>query len=659
MINWGDGSAATAATVDEQTDSYSGTHVYANNPAGSPDGAFTVTATVTASYGPTAQSHAQVTVDNVPPSVVDLALSAGSILEGGTVTLTGAVTDPGVLDSKAVEVTWGDQTASAATFDPVARTFTATHGYAPSGTNGASVTDEIIATATDSDGGEGSARTSVVVDKASPILSGLTFQAASYLDGATASLTGVVVPGNQLDANTLTVSWGDGTTSPQPLAAGQTSFLVGHVYQDSSAGQPGGVFTATATLTDNVSRLSNGGTTTVTVANVPPVINAVTDTSSATARTPAGQPVGFTVAFTAPGVLETQTAIVIWGDGANSTTYALPPGAGKLDLTHVFAAQGTYAVTVRIEDEAGGISAPEGALAYVGASSPPSSLPAGLSRKAAPAGHAGIAAPVLPAGPALDFSAVVPSKNVSGAAIISSVPTPVAVTSEAAQSGVVVTTPAAASLAAPLTLPTVMSSAGISTAVPSPSSNTAKPAAETLPAVISSGGISIAVTSPAGSTARPPADAWSGTPTPAPSFLPLAAPPVWLSGSPRLPGPLPSTGHAPADSVPLMFTGAAAPTALGVTQSWGTLSAIARDADPAPPIRLRGTERIRTATYTPAPPRTAPPPARLFDDVSGEFDDSAASSPLGMGLMAGIDVGDGWLQLPPPVLARGNAFPHE
>lgn len=51
----------------------------------------------------------------------------------------------------------------------------------------------------------------------------------------------------------------------------------------------------------------------------------------------------------------------------------------------------------------------------------------------------------------------------------------------------------------------------------------------------------------------------------------------------------------------------------------------------------------------------AAPPPLLFGAESGEFDDSANPALSPFGQLAGIDVGDGWLQLPPPVLARGNA----
>jgi hypothetical protein len=54
-----------------------------------------------------------------------------------------------------------------------------------------------------------------------------------------------------------------------------------------------------------------------------------------------------------------------------------------------------------------------------------------------------------------------------------------------------------------------------------------------------------------------------------------------------------------------------------------------------------------------------PPPLLLFDEASGEFDDGVplerVPGTLVKSLTGGIDAGEGWIQLPPPVLLRTNA----
>ncbi|MBW3539574.1 MAG: right-handed parallel beta-helix repeat-containing protein, partial [Planctomycetes bacterium] len=85
----------------------------------------------------------QVTVENVAPEIVGLALSSTTILENDSVTLTGSFTDPGTADTHTVSINWGDgQTTSLATsslpagamltrdaIDPALWHFSAPHTY--------------------------------------------------------------------------------------------------------------------------------------------------------------------------------------------------------------------------------------------------------------------------------------------------------------------------------------------------------------------------------------------------------------------------------------------------------------------------------------------------------------------------------------------------
>ena len=72
----------------------------------------TATLTVTDALGLTGSSTTKVTVNNINPSNVKMALSASSINENGSVTLSGSFTDPATLDTHQVTVNWGDGSAN-------------------------------------------------------------------------------------------------------------------------------------------------------------------------------------------------------------------------------------------------------------------------------------------------------------------------------------------------------------------------------------------------------------------------------------------------------------------------------------------------------------------------------------------------------------------
>src|SRR3972149_6048339 len=62
-IDWGDGAAVQAGTVNEANDTVTGSHVYAN------DGVYTLTVTVSDGRGGVDQGAGTVTVTNLPPAV--------------------------------------------------------------------------------------------------------------------------------------------------------------------------------------------------------------------------------------------------------------------------------------------------------------------------------------------------------------------------------------------------------------------------------------------------------------------------------------------------------------------------------------------------------------------------------------------------------------
>src|SRR5207245_5617415 len=65
-----------------------------------------------------------------------------------------------------------------------------------------------------------------------------------------------------------------------------------------------------------------------------------------------GQTVNFLGTFTDPGVLDTHTATIAWGDNSTSTgTVTELNGSGSVVGTHVYADNGSYTITLSVRDK--------------------------------------------------------------------------------------------------------------------------------------------------------------------------------------------------------------------------------------------------------------------------------------------------------------------
>jgi PKD repeat protein len=145
------------------------------------------------------------------------------------------------------------------------------------------------------------------------------------------------------DGDALAYAWsfGDGGTA--------SGAAVQHAYAQD------GAYTVRLTVRDP-DGASHEAATTVTIANVAPSVNALT---APVAPVPVGAAVEVRAQFTDPGVLDSHTATIDWGDG--STSAAAVDGsaaAGEASGSHTYAAPGVYTVAVRVMDGDGGVSAP-------------------------------------------------------------------------------------------------------------------------------------------------------------------------------------------------------------------------------------------------------------------------------------------------------------
>jgi uncharacterized repeat protein (TIGR01451 family) len=90
----------------------------------------------------------------------------------------------------------------------------------------------------------------------------------------------------------------------------------------------------------------------VTVTNASPVIGSVVASPSGAA---VGSPVSLGVEFTDPGVVDTHTVSVDWGDGTAADARPVQSfGGDTVDIEHTYAVAGSYRVTVTVTDDDGG-----------------------------------------------------------------------------------------------------------------------------------------------------------------------------------------------------------------------------------------------------------------------------------------------------------------
>ena len=222
-VNWGDGGAAGTGL--------GGSHVYANN------GIYTVTVTVTDDDGGVGSDSLTVTVNNVAPTAA-ITLASAAIDENGVATVNGTFTDPGVLDTHAVSINWGDGRTSAATVTQNAGSgsFTASIQYLDDDPT-ATPSDNwpIMATVSDNDGGSGQASAALTVYNLAPEVA---VEATVPVDPvALGDAISVSVPFSDtgsLDTHAVSWNWGDGTSSSGTvaglLAAGSHVYAAPGIY---------------------------------------------------------------------------------------------------------------------------------------------------------------------------------------------------------------------------------------------------------------------------------------------------------------------------------------------------------------------------------------------------------------------------------------------
>lgn len=118
-IHWdfGDGKTATGTLTP--------THTFLD------DEVYTVTLTITDTYGGVGSDWLLVTVENVSPTLSELLDQ--ETLVGEIITVTGTFTDPGTLDTQTVVITWAEGVTETLELDASTRQFSFAHAYAEPG----------------------------------------------------------------------------------------------------------------------------------------------------------------------------------------------------------------------------------------------------------------------------------------------------------------------------------------------------------------------------------------------------------------------------------------------------------------------------------------------------------------------------------------------
>jgi VCBS repeat-containing protein len=159
----------------------------------------------------------------------------------------------------------------------------------------------------------------------------------SVNEGDVVQFNGTFVdPGQQFAEGGTGIQWdfGDGYTASGTLTPT-------HSYGDN------GVYTVTLTITDTGGAAMSDNLL-VTAANIAPELSALPDQSVLV-----GTVVSFTAVFTDPGILDTHTAVINWGDGS-SEAGTVDPSAMTVSGSHLYASEGVYTVTVTLTDDDGG-----------------------------------------------------------------------------------------------------------------------------------------------------------------------------------------------------------------------------------------------------------------------------------------------------------------
>ena len=223
-----------------------------------------------------------------------------------------------------------------------ATTFNASHTYADD--DGSPFT--VTLTVDDDDTGTDDDSASVVIANAAPIANAGADKTGT--EGSSVSFTFNCTDPGVNDTWSASVDWGDGsadTTFASVTCNTATTFNASHTYADDD----GSPFTVTLTVDDDDTGTDDDSAS-VVIANAAPIANAGADKTGTE-----GSSVSFTFNCTDPGVNDTWSASVDWGDGSSDTTFAsVTCNTGTtFNASHTYADDdgSPFTVTLTVDDD--------------------------------------------------------------------------------------------------------------------------------------------------------------------------------------------------------------------------------------------------------------------------------------------------------------------
>jgi hypothetical protein len=350
VIDWGDGQIENSANLPPGVTNYSATHFYQDN-SSNPSGNYDVMVTVLDQYQTSASLGAPLKVLNIPPADLGLALDATVINEGGSVTLSGAFTDSGTLDTHSVSIAWGDGSPILITNLGLGDlTFTVSHAYL----NNQGGKFLVNATVRDKDGGSVSSSTNLIVNNVTPTAPTLGWNASTVNENDPATLNISFADPGLLDTHTVTIVWGDGAQNTVTnLPAGVQSLSVIHVYRDDSPTATAfDLYSARVTVADSDST-SPASDISIRVNNVDPTLSNVSISSPIVV----GSTATLSGKISDVGPQDSLVLTVNWGDGSASSVLNYPAGTTSFNVTHIYSTAGTNrSVALSLADDDGGLA---------------------------------------------------------------------------------------------------------------------------------------------------------------------------------------------------------------------------------------------------------------------------------------------------------------
>ncbi len=201
----------------------------------------------------------------------------------------------------------------------------------------------VTLTVTSSTGEIATDTATITVNNLAPQVTALSLDSASVDESGSVTLTGSFADAGVLDTHSVSVTWGDGSTSIATVDQLAGTFTALHTYLDD---QPTGtasdlaLISVTLTDNDNDSGLANDS---VTVNNLAPVVGVITGPTQAVR----GQTLSYTGSFTDAGVLDTHTQAWTVTDSSSSV---IATGSGS-SFNFAPTTLGNFNVTYTVTDD--------------------------------------------------------------------------------------------------------------------------------------------------------------------------------------------------------------------------------------------------------------------------------------------------------------------